>query len=122
MYHKHHTRGIVLSGKPEGEDSRRLNLFTENFGLLSVRVQGARNIYSKLRSGSQNFSFGDFSLIHGKTGWKLVSVRVRVNFFETIRFSDEKLKMTGNILRLVQKLVSEEAHIGDEVGREVKSS
>jgi DNA repair protein RecO len=108
MYRKHHTRGIIISGKTEGSDSRRVNIFTESFGLLSARVQGARNIHSKLRNGSQDFSFGEFSLVHGKSGWRMVSVRAERNFFEAFRNYPSKLKIAGNILNLIKKLVAEE--------------
>jgi DNA repair protein RecO len=108
MYRKHHTGGIIIGSKIEGSDSRRVNIFTENFGLISARVQGGRNIHSKLRGGSQDFSLGDFSLVHGKSGWRLVSVRSDKNLFELFRNYPSKLIIVGNILNLIKKLVSEE--------------
>jgi DNA repair protein RecO len=108
MYRKHHTKGIIISGQTEGSDSRRVNIFTESFGLLNARVQGARNIHSKLRGGSQDFSFGEFSLVHGKSGWRVVSVRTEINYFESFRNSSPKLKVSGNVLNLIKRLVSEE--------------
>jgi len=122
MYCKHHTRGIIISGKIEGSDSRRVNIFTENFGLLSVKVQGSRNIHSKLRSGSQDFSFGQFSLVHGKSGWRIVSVRVEKNFFEEFRNYPDKLKITGNVLNIIKRLVSEKSRLSNESEGESKES
>jgi len=94
MYRKYHTKGIVISSKIEGDSNKRVNIFTENFGLLNARVQ--------------DFSFGDFSLIHGKTGWKVVSSRAEQNFYEVFRNSQTKLKIVNNVLNLIKKLVSEE--------------
>mgnify|MGYP001571675779 FL=1 len=108
MYCKHHTRGIIVSSRIEGDSNRRINIFTENFGLISARLQGVRNAHSKLRGGSQDFSFGEFSLVHGKSGWKVVSVRADKNLFETFRNSPSKLKVVSNILNLIKKLVAEE--------------
>lgn len=108
MYHKHHTRGIIVSSKIEGDSNRIVNIFTENFGLINTKVQGARNIQSKLRGGTQDLSFGEFSLIHGKTGWRVVSARANINLFEEFRNSQTKLKIVNNILYLINKLVSEE--------------
>lgn len=108
MYHKHHTKGIIISSRIEGDCNKRINIFTESFGLVSARVQGARNIHSKLRGGCQDFSFGEFSLLHGKTGWKVVSVRAEKNFFESLRSSPSKIKIASNVLGLLQKLISEE--------------
>lgn len=108
MFIKHHTKGIIVSSKIEGDSDKRVNLFIEKFGLINARVQGARNIHSKLRSGSQDFCLGEFSLVHGKTGWKVVSVRADKNLFEEFRTRPDRLKIVCNVLNLVKKLVSEE--------------
>lgn len=108
MYHKHHTKGIVISSRIEGDSNRFLNIFTENFGLINARVQGARNIHSKLRAGSQDFSLSEFSLVAGKTGWRVVSARSHKNLFEEFRGYPNKLTIVCNILNLVKKLISEE--------------
>lgn len=111
MYHKHHTKGIVVSSKIEGDSNRRVNIFTENFGLINAKVQGARNIQSKLRGGTQDLSLGEFSLIHGKTGWKVVSARTDINLFEEFRNSHAKLRIVNNILNLIGKLISEDVSL-----------
>ena len=108
MYRKHHTKGIVVGNRIEGDSNKYIDLFSENFGLVSARVQGARNLHSKLRGRSQDFSLGEFSLVHGKNGWRLVSARTEKNFFEIFRNSPNKLKIVCNILNLIKKLISEE--------------
>lgn len=108
MYHKHHTKGIVVSSRIEGDSNKLVNIFTENFGLITAKVQSVRNLRSKLRGGCQDFSLSEFSLIHGKTGWKVVSVRADKNLFEEFRNSQTKLRIVNNILNLINKLVSEE--------------
>lgn len=108
MYCKHHTKGIVVGSRIEGDSNKLLTVFTENFGLINAKVQGARNLHSKLRGGSQDFSFGEFSLIHGKTGWKVVSVRAEINFYEKFKESSAKLIIAGNIFNLIKKLIAEE--------------
>jgi len=108
MYYKHHTKGLIVSSQIEGNDSRRVNIFTENFGFLNARVQGGRSMHSKLRSGCQDFSMGDFSLVHGKSGWRLVSARAEKNFFEIFRNNPVKLKIVFIVLSLIKKLIAEE--------------
>ena len=108
MYRKHHTKGIVISSKVEGDSNKRVNLFTESFGLLNAKVQGGRNMHSKFRSGSQDFSYGDFSLIHGKTGWRVVGVSSEQNFYESFRNSPDKMRIVSNVLNLIKKLTDEE--------------
>ena len=46
--------------------------------------------------------------MHGNTGWKVVSFRAEKNLFETFRTNPSKLKIVGNVLGLIKKLVSEE--------------
>ncbi len=121
MYRKHHTRGIVVSSKIEGDSNKRINIFTEHFGLINAKVQGARNMHSKLRASVQDFSFGEFSLIHGKTGWRVVSGRAEKNFYEIFRNFPDKIKIISNVLNLIKKLVAEEARLSDEVGQETNN-
>lgn len=108
MYHKHQTKGIVLGSKIEGDHSRRVSLFTPDFGLITARVQGARETRSKLRSSSQDFCLGEFSLVRGQAGWKVVSANTSINLFETFRLAPEKLKVITNVLNLVKKMVDED--------------
>jgi len=117
MYFKHHSKGIVIWGKTEGSDSRRVGIFTESFGLIYAKVQGARTLRSKLRAGVQDLTLGEFSLIHGKTGWRVVSARPEKNLFEVFRNDSEKLKMVSNILCLIKKLVGEESRLNNRVGQ-----
>lgn len=108
LYQKHHTKGIILGSKNDGDDSKRVAIFTENFGLINAKIQGARTVKSKLRFGAQDFSLGEFSLVHGRAGWKVVSAKSEKNIFESLRYSKEKLKAAGNVLNLIKKLSGEE--------------
>lgn len=108
MYRKHHTRAIVIKVTPTGESSLNLTFFTENFGVINVRAQGARKLNSRLRLNLQNFSFGEFSLIHGKSGWKLAGAETGGNFFEVFRKESDKLSVASNVLNLIKKLTDEE--------------
>ncbi|HEY4480288.1 MAG TPA: DNA repair protein RecO [Candidatus Paceibacterota bacterium] len=108
MYHKHHTKGLILESRGEGDQSIRAKVLTENFGLLSVKVQGARFLSSKLKSGCQEFSLSSFSFVKGKTGWKMVSAEAEKNYFEILKNSPEKLIVMGNVLNLSKKLLSGE--------------
>lgn len=108
MYHKHHTTGIVLGLKPEGQDSIRTDILTEKFGLISARVQSGRNLKSKLRSGCQQLSFGEFSLVHGKSGWKVVSTRPEKNFFENLQSDSQKINVASNVVNLLKRLLGGE--------------
>lgn len=108
MYHKHHTKGLVLSVKNEDCDNFRVELFTEEFGLIKARVQSARVLKSKLRASCQYLSFGDFSLVRGKNDWRMVSACAEKNFFEDLSAEEKKISVINNITNLLRKLIAGE--------------
>ncbi len=97
-----------MQGLNEGDDSKRLRIFTQDFGLVGIKAQGARKSLSKLRLGVQDFSYGTFSIIKGKTGWKLVSSNIENNFYEDLKFSKNRLSIAINILNFVNKNIGVE--------------
>jgi len=108
MYHKHHTKGIIIAGVADGMSDKRVGIFTENLGFLWAKVQSVRSGTSRLRSHCQDFTCGEFSLVHGKTGWRVVSIRSDKNLYELIKNSPEKIKILANIFRLLRKLLNGE--------------
>ena len=108
MYHKHHTKGFVISREQGGDHDYIVFVLTKDFGVLRLRVSGARKMESKFRSGCQQFSYGDFSIIHGKNGWKIVSVRNEGNIFEEIKVNREKSLLLAKIFSLIVSITGEE--------------
>ena len=107
MYHKHHTNGIVLGSRFEGEHNKIIQIFTKDFGLVSVKAQAVRGSQSKLRMACQDFSVGNFSLLVGRNSWKLVGAESIKNIFEELKYSEKKLNVVSNIFRLIKRLVGE---------------
>lgn len=108
MYHKHHTKGIVLKNFEVGDSSKKIQIFTDEFGLITAKVQNARSVNSKMRFGIQEYSFGNFSIVKGKNEWKLVSASSNQNLFEDFKNEKEKLLILLNVLNLIKKLSGEE--------------
>ncbi len=113
MYHKHHTKGIVIYSLSEGLSNRRIGLLTENLGLIWAKAQSARSGNSKLRAGCQDFSIGEFSLVLGKSGWRVVGARAESNLFEIFKADSQKLHTLANLFALVRKLVTGEDRVSD---------
>ncbi len=108
MYHKHHTRGVVIGGVSDGVSDRRVSIFTEDMGLVWAKVQSARSSISKLRNHCQDFTRGEFSLVHGKTGWRVVSIRAEDNLFELVKEATDKVRILGNVFVLLRRLLTGE--------------
>lgn len=97
-----------MAGVNDGAQDRRVGMFTEDLGFVWAKAQAARGALSKLRAGCQDFVSGEFSLVHGKTGWKVVSVRVENNLFEMFKEAPQKIKTLANVFALLRKLLTGE--------------
>ena len=75
MHTIHHTEAIIVRSEPSGEANKRLWLFTKEFGLLVVMVQGVRKPEAKLRSQLTDYGVISVDLIKGKNTWRLISAR-----------------------------------------------
>lgn len=98
------TRGFVLGSAPSGEASKVYSLYTEDFGLVAAKAQGARLLQSKLRYNLEEFSFGTFSIVRGKEVWRITGA-------EKNEEPREGRLLRARILALVRRLVhGEEAN------------
>ncbi len=65
------TRGFVVRAVPVGESDRIISLLTEEQGLISVSVPGARRTRSPHLLTSQVFSFGQYELFQNRGHYSL---------------------------------------------------
>ncbi len=108
MYHKHRTEGIIIKGRERGEGSKVVTLFSREFGLIYASVQNGRSQSSKHRGHIEDFTIGNFSLIKGKHGWKLVGADANKNLWINSGISLEQKNIAARVLYLVSKLIGEE--------------
>jgi len=73
MHTIHHTEAVIVRSEPSGEANKRIWLFTQEFGLLIVMVQGVRKPEAKLQSQLSDYSVISADLIKGKSAWRLIS-------------------------------------------------
>src|SRR3989344_4227240 len=71
MYNLHHTEGIILSANDFGEADRIYNIYTKDFGKVSVLAKGVRLEKSKLQPHLLPLSFARVSFIEGKEFMRL---------------------------------------------------
>lgn len=62
----------MLGGMDSGEDSRLIRVYTKELGLLLAKVQAARKLSSKHRYHTQDYSYGHYSFVRGKAGWRII--------------------------------------------------
>lgn len=56
--------GIVVSGTPFKENSKIINIFTKEKGIIGCISKGCRKLKSSLRLVSENFAYGTFHLYY----------------------------------------------------------
>ena len=62
------TEGIVVSETNYSESSKILQIFTKDYGLISVMSKGSRNVKSKLRGISNKLSYASYDISYKKEG------------------------------------------------------
>lgn len=73
MHNIYHTEAFVLKSIQYGEANKRLWLYTKDFGLVVVVVQGVRKPGAKLASQIGDFAYIKADIIRGKEVWRLIS-------------------------------------------------
>ncbi len=97
--------GIVLGATNYSESSKILKVLTSEYGLLSVMAKGCRNLKSKLRGVSANFSYGDFHLYYKEKGIStLVGVDIK-NSFSKMLMDIEKISYGTYLLDLTEQVI-----------------
>lgn len=102
MHHIHRTKGLILSSNSLKESDKRLSILTEKFGLLKVTAISVRSSKSKLRQSVQDYSFSEFALVCGKTGWRLTNAK----FLDSgDKLGRKKFLIFAKILSLIERMV-----------------
>ncbi len=96
------TEGIVLSEMRFKDTSKILNVYTKDFGKISVMAKGAYKAKSKLMASTQVFSYNEYILGKGHTFYYLNQGTVIHPFYD-IREKIERFVYGSYILELVEK-------------------
>ena len=60
--------GIVISNTPFKENSKIINIFTKDMGIIGCIAKGCKSLKSKLRLPSEKFAYGTFHMYYKENG------------------------------------------------------
>ncbi len=76
------TKGIILKQTNYSEADKMLTVFTEEFGIISVKARGARRYKSHMSAAAQVFCYNEFVLFASGGYYSLVSADIIESFYE----------------------------------------
>lgn len=107
MHHIYHTEGIILGSRNFKEANKYFYILTRDLGLVYAEAEGIRKISSKLRFVLQDFSYVKVDLVKRKNLWRITSA-IKTNELDFLKKDFLKLKIFGNINRLLIRLLPEQ--------------
>jgi recombinational DNA repair protein (RecF pathway) len=109
-YHVYHTEALIIGGHGSGEGDRLLFCYTRELGLVFAHAKSLREHRSRLRYALQTFAHAQIDLIHGKSGWKLISARP-IDSFSDVWCHPAKRRLLAQHTSLMRRLIQgEERH------------
>lgn len=103
------SEGIVLGKRGVGEANTLVAILSPGMGLVRASARSARREVSKLRYGLEPLTLARYSLVRGKSEWKLVGVEHVSR--ECAPPSAMGLTRAGKVSRLLLRLIQGEEHI-----------
>jgi DNA repair protein RecO len=102
------TPGFIVASYKTGEADKLLQIFTRDLGMVFAKAIGIRKLESKLRGHIQDYNVGLFSMVQGKSGWRLTSGDI---FEENISqdLPQESTRSLARISNLLRRL-----YVGEE--------
>ena len=76
---------IVVGVTPYKENSRIINIFTKDHGIIGCYSKGCKNIKSKLRLISERFAYAKFQISYKDKGLSILLEGDIINYFDNIK-------------------------------------
>lgn len=86
----------------------RCVILTSEIGMVSALAQGARKTRSKLKGSLQPLSFGLYSFVKGKNGWRITYAEEKERFSNVFRQKKRIFFLWHRLFGLLRKLVAGE--------------
>lgn len=99
----HKTDGIILSHHDIGEADKIINIFTKNYGKISISARGVRLQKSKLRGHINTGSHVRIVFVEGNEFLRLTDIEECDNFLR--KYSNESAKLFAYSVALINRMI-----------------
>ena len=99
--------GIVISETNYGDSSKIINVLTKEFGIIGMMAKGAKSLKSKLRCGTDRFSYGCFQVYYKENKLSLLSSVDIINPFRNIKNDIELVSYLNYIVELTSQVAKQ---------------
>ncbi len=99
--------GIVISSTPFKENSKIINIFTKDKGIIGCIAKGAKSLKSKLRIPSERFAYGVFHMYYKEEGLSTLIDGDIKNYFINIKSDIIKVSYLTYICELSTNVFKE---------------
>ena len=98
------TEGIVISETNYSESSKIIKIFTKDYGIISAISKGCRNVKSKIRGISNQFSYANYDISYKETGLSTIIDGSTINTLRNIITDIDNITYLTYILDLTEQV------------------
>lgn len=100
-------KGIIISENAYSETSKLLNIFTEEYGIISVIAKGAKSIKSPIRSVTTKLTYAIFQIYYKKGKLSALVCADVINPFTEIKKDLLKISYASFLLELTSQVLKQ---------------
>jgi recombinational DNA repair protein (RecF pathway) len=106
MHKLYSHKGIVLSSRGLGEKNTLVSIFSRDLGLVRAKAISSRDAKGKLKGHIVPYSFGTYTFVRGKEGWRLIQADAEKNILLSLDDLSKK-RIVARTLKLINAMAGE---------------
>jgi len=106
MHKLYSHKGIVLASRGVGEKHSLVTIFSRELGRVTAKAISSRDAKGKLKGHIVPYTFGTYTLVRGKSGWRLIQADAEKNFLLSID-NLAKRRIAARTLKLINTMAGE---------------
>lgn len=103
--------GIILREKDYGDTSKILDVFTKEFGIISMIAKGAKTLKSSLRSVTSKFTYGIFNIYYKENKLSNLKEVDIIDNLKNIKTDIIKIAFATFLLELAEQVYKQNSNI-----------